>query len=173
MAITLFEASVLNYLQGLGAVSGFLKKGFDHLNERKIDPSNIVEARIFPDMLTFRFQIQILAYHSIGAIDAIMLGEAGKPEINSEDDYQALQAVIEKTRGTLEEVAPKELNAREGMDVSFGNGENKRTLTAENFLLSFSLPNFYFHAATAYDLLRSHGAPLGKRDFLGKLRLKE
>ena len=44
--------------------------------------------------------------------------------------------------------------------------------TAENFVLSFSLPNFYFHATTAYDILRTKGVPLGKRDFLGHLRLK-
>jgi hypothetical protein len=124
-------------------------------------------------MLPFRFQIQILAFHTVGAVDAIMLGEAGKPEVNQEDDYQALQALIEKTRAALEEVVPKELNARAGSDVSFGSGENKRTLTAGNFLLSFSLPNFYFHATTAYDILRSRGVPLGKRDFLGQLRLKE
>ena len=173
MAITLYEASVLNYLQGLGAVSGFLKKGHDFLQEKKIDPREILETRLFPDMLPFRFQVQILAYHTVGAVDAVMLGEAGKPEANPEDDYQALQALIDRTRATLEEVVPKELNAREGKDVSFGGGASKQILTAETFVMSFSLPNFYFHAATAYDILRSRGVPLGKRDFLGQLRLKE
>ena len=47
-----------------------------------------------------------------------------------------------------------------------------RAFTAEDYLLSFALPNFYFHAATAYDILRWKGLPIGKRDFIGRLRLK-
>ena len=48
----------------------------------------------------------------------------------------------------------------------------KLPFTAENFLLSFSLPNFYFHATTAYDILRHKGVPIGKRDFMGRMRMK-
>jgi len=48
----------------------------------------------------------------------------------------------------------------------------KMPFTAENFLLSFSQPNFYFHAATLYGILRNKGLSLGKRDFLGMPRLK-
>jgi len=48
----------------------------------------------------------------------------------------------------------------------------RQPFTAEGFLLSFSLPNFYFHATTAYDILRAKGVPLGKGDFMGALRLK-
>jgi uncharacterized protein len=56
--------------------------------------------------------------------------------------------------------------------MRFVRGEHRLDFTAENFLLSFSQPNFYFHAATSYDILRSKGVPIGKRDFTGKLRLK-
>ena len=173
MAITLYEASVLNYLQTLAAVRGFLSKGHAHLQENNIDPNEIVEARLFPDMQPFRFQVQSVAYHSVGAIDAIKLGKASKPDLRPEDDYQALQALIDRTLETLEELAPKEINSREGMDVTFGSGDNKRVFTAENFLMSFALPNFYFHATTAYDILRLNGVPVGKRDFIGQLRVKE
>ena len=64
------------------------------------------------------------------------------------------------------------MNDLEGKDVTFKIGEFKLPFTAEGFLMSFSLPNFYFHSATAYDILRNKGVPLGKRDFMGKMRTK-
>src|SRR5436190_604022 len=63
-------------------------------------------------------------------------------------------------------------NELEGKDMVFQIRDNKLPFTAEGFLLSFSLPNFYFHATTAYDILRSKGVPIGKRDFLGRMRMK-
>ena len=54
----------------------------------------------------------------------------------------------------------------------FQLGERQLPFTAVGFMSSFSLPNFYFHATTAYDILRSKGVPLGKRDYLGRMRLK-
>ena len=68
--------------------------------------------------------------------------------------------------------SPGDVNAFEGKDVAFQFRDTKIPFTAEEFIQSFSLPNFYFHATTAYDILRSKGVPLGKRDFLGRLRLK-
>ncbi len=70
-------------------------------------------------------------------------------------------------------LAPADVNALEGKDVVFQVRDMKLPFKAEGFLLSFSLPNFHFHATTAYDILRSKGVPLGKRDYMGKLRLKE
>jgi uncharacterized protein len=65
------------------------------------------------------------------------------------------------------------VNALEGKDVTFKVRDMTMPFTAEDFLLSFSLPNFYFHATTAYDILRLKGVPLGKRDFMGRMRLKK
>jgi hypothetical protein len=64
------------------------------------------------------------------------------------------------------------VNAFEGKDVIFQIGDRKLPFTAEGFLLSFSLPNFHFHATTAYDILRSKGVKIGKRDYLGQMRMK-
>ena len=68
---------------------------------------------------------------------------------------------------------PDAVNALGGRDVVFHLGEHKLPFTAEGFLMSFSLPNFYFHATTAYDILRTNGVPLGKRDFMGRLKMKK
>ena len=70
-------------------------------------------------------------------------------------------------------LTPEAVNALGGRDVVFLLGDHKLPFTAEGFLMSFSLPNFYFHATTAYDILRTNGVPLGKRDFMGRLKMKK
>ena len=69
-------------------------------------------------------------------------------------------------------MTPESIDALEGAEVVFEFRDTRLPFTAEQFFLSFSLPNFYFHATTAYDILRSRGVPLGKRDYLGRLRMK-
>ncbi|HXJ33802.1 MAG TPA: DUF1993 family protein, partial [Candidatus Eisenbacteria bacterium] len=77
-----------------------------------------------------------------------------------------------EAREALQKVTPGEVNALQGKDVVFQLRDFKLPFTAEGFLLSFSLPNFYFHATTAYDILRMKGVPIGKRDYMGPMRLK-
>ena len=87
-------------------------------------------------------------------------------------DFAGLQKQVSEAREELQKLKPDEVNGLAGKDMVFQLRDNKLPFTAEGFLLSFSLPNFYFHATTAYDILRSKGVPLGKRDFLGRLRMK-
>ncbi len=172
MATSLYDLSVASYLQTLGAVAGFLDRGLDHCRENDVDPNTIVETRLFPDMLPFRFQIWSIRHHSIGAIEGVTKGVFTPPPELPMLDYAELQKVVADARAALEKLTPAEVNALEGKDVVFQFRDFKMPFTAEGFLLSFSLPNFYFHATTAYDILRSKGAPLGKRDFMGPMRLK-
>lgn len=172
MAFSLYDATVANYLQTLGAVGGFLEKSLAHFREKGIDPAEIVEARMAPDMLPLRFQIVSVAHHSRGAIEAAKTGvftpSAGKPDL----DYAALQALVTEARNELSALTPDAVNALAGRDVIFKLGDRALPFTSEGFLMSFSLPNFFFHATTAYDILRHKGAPLGKRDFMGRMKLK-
>jgi len=172
MAISLYDVSVASYLQTLGGVAGFLDRGLDHCRESNIDPNEVVEARLFPDMLPFRFQIWSVAHHSVGAIEGVKKGVFSPPPELPPLDYAGLQKVVADARAALQQLTAADVNALEGRDVVFQFRDFKMPFTAEGFLLSFSLPNFYFHATTAYDILRSKGAPLGKRDFMGPLRLK-
>jgi uncharacterized protein len=173
MAFSLYDATVANYLQILGAVGGFLEKSLTHFREEGIDTAEIVETRLASDMLSFRFQIISIARHSRGAMEAakngVFLPSSDKPEL----DYAALQALVTEARNELSALTPEAVNALVGRDVIFKVGERTVPFTAEGFLMSFSLPNFFFHATTAYDILRHKGAPLGKRDFVGKMRLKK
>ena len=84
----------------------------------------------------------------------------------------ALQALVAEARNELAALTPEAVNALIGREVIFKLGERAMPFTAEGFLMSFSLPNFFFHATTAYDILRHKGAPLGKRDFMGRLKMK-
>ena len=172
MALSLYDASVANYLQILGSVGGFLDKGLAHFREKGIDPETIVEARLAPDMHPLRFQIVSVAQHSRGAIEGVRDGLFTPPSSKTPYDFAGLQGVVAQAREALSAWTPEAVNALGGKDVIFALGDRKLPFTAEGFLMSFSLPNFYFHATTAYDILRTNGVPLGKRDFIGRLNMK-
>jgi hypothetical protein len=172
MAISLYDVSVASFLQVLGAVSGVLDKGAIHCQEKGIDPNDIVEMRLCPDMLPFRFQVLSVAHHSKGAMDGVQSGVFMPPTGVADQDYIALQKVVADARTALQALTRDAVDALQGRDVVFKLGERSIPFTAEDFLMSFSLPNLYFHATTAYDILRMQGVPLGKRDYLGQLRIK-
>jgi hypothetical protein len=171
MAVTLYDMTVGTYLQVVPAVEGFMGKGLGHFKEKGTDPNEVVETRLFEDMLPFRFQVLSVAGHSLGAINGAKAGLFTPPALR-QLDYAGLQQAVTDAREGLQKLTRDEVNALEGKDVIFQIGDRKIPFTAENFLLSFSLPNFYFHATTAYDILRTKGVPLGKRDFLGRLKIK-
>ncbi len=100
-------------------------------------------------------------------------GEFAPPPEIPAHGYKAMQKMVADTRAALQQLDPGEVNACEGKDVIFKFRSFEMPFTAENFLMSFSLPNFYFHATTAYDILRNKGVPLGKRDYMGQMRMKQ
>jgi hypothetical protein len=172
MAISLYDLSVTCFLQTLGGVAGYLDKGLAHCREKNIDPNEIVETRLYPDMAPFRFQVTSAAHHSLGAIEGVKKGVFSPAGETPPYDYAGLQKVVADAREALQALKPADVNALEGRDVAFQFRDFKMPFVAEGFLLSFSLPNFHFHATTAYDILRSKGVRIGKRDYMGQLRLK-
>ncbi len=172
MTIAFYEASVASYLQSLHAVAGFLETGRKYFSEHSIALDEVVETRIHPDMLPFRFQIQSVAHHSIGAVNGFVSGGFRPPHDLPNASYTELQALINSAIETLKALTPDAVNAWAEREVIFDLGQRQLKFTAINFLLSFSLPNLYFHATTAYDILRARGVPLGKRDYLGAMRFE-
>jgi len=172
MASSLYDLSVATYQQTIAAVAGYLDKGLAFCTSNDIDPNAIVETRLFDDMLPMRFQIVSVAHHSLGAIEGLKNGVFSPPGQVAPLDYAGLQKLVADTSAGLKALTPAEVNALEGRDMIFQIRDRQVPFTAESFVLSFSLPNFYFHATTAYDILRMKGVPLGKRDFLGQLRIK-
>lgn len=172
MSISLYDVSVRSFIQTLGGVATFLDRGLSHFQDNNVDPNAVTEARLFDDMLPFAFQIHSVLHHSIGAIEATKKGESGVPSPMPARTYADMQAAIAEAKAALEKLDPAEINALEGKDMFFQIGPNRLPFTAEGYLMSFALPNLHFHATTAYDILRTKGVPLGKRDYLGPMRMK-
>ena len=172
MAIPLYDATVASFLQVLTGVSGFLDKGLKHCQAKGIDLNELVETKLAPDMLPFRFQVIAVAHHSKGAIEGAKAGVFRPPSGPMNHTYADLQKLVAEARDALQQHSPADIDALQGKDVTFQMGDFKLPFKAEGFLLSFSTPNLYFHATTAYDILRMKGAPIGKRDFMGPPRLK-
>jgi uncharacterized protein len=171
MAISLYDVSVASFQQVLGAVAGFLEKGKTHCEANGIDLADVVESQLYPDMLPFRFQILSVAHHSLGAIQGVQAGEFSPPS-GPDHDYAGLQQLVADASAGLDAVSRDQVEALEGKDVIFRLGDHKMPFLVEDFLMTFSLPNLHFHATTAYDILRMKGVPLGKRDYMGRMRLK-
>ena len=172
MTTSLYDLSVASYLQTVGAVEKFLEKARAHFAEAGVNPDDLVGHRLYDNMAPLSFQIVSVAHHSIDAIEGLKLGVFGPPTATLPTTYAGLQAMVAEAKAALEALTVAEVDACAGKDVNFVMGDFKIPFTAETFILSFSLPNFYFHATTAYDLLRMKGAPLGKRDFMGAPRMK-
>lgn len=98
MATSLYELSVTNYLQTLGGMEGFLGRALTHFQENKIDPNEIVETRLHPDMLPFRFQVLATAHHSIGAMRGVKAGLFAPPAQMPPLDYAGLQKAVTEAR---------------------------------------------------------------------------
>jgi hypothetical protein len=172
MAFSLYVATIPSYQQILGSVSGLLVKAEAFCAEKSINHDDIIQARLAPDMLPFAYQVKSTAVHSLGAIEAVRRGVFSPDATRPPDNFAALKARIVETLAALEAIKASEVDAFVGRDMRLAFGDRHIDFTAENFLLSFSQPNFYFHATTSYAILRWKGIPLGKRDFTGKLRLK-
>lgn len=172
MSFSLYAATVPSCLQILNAVAGLLDKAEAFCGERGIDADEIVQARLAADMFPFAYQVKSCAVHSQGAFDGVRAGTFSPDMSPPPTDFAGLKARIAGAISAIEAIDPAEIDGLLGRDMRFAFGSGGMDFTAENFLLSFSQPNFYFHAATAYDILRWKGVSIGKRDFMGRPRLK-
>lgn len=170
MALTLYDATVGTYKQILGSIEGVLSKGREHCEASGIDLNDVVETKLIDDMLPFRFQVISVAHHSLGAMKGVEAGEFGPPSMGDQD-YGALQSLVGEALAGLDEYPEDKVNGFLGKEMVFKMGSMTMPFIAEDFLLTFSLPNFYFHATTTYDVLRMKGTTIGKGDFLGRMRL--
>jgi uncharacterized protein len=164
MATSLYDLSVASYLQTVVAVGSFLDRAAKHCTETGSDPDDLVGARLFEDMAPLHFQIECVDHHSVWALEAVKTGLFAPPTLIGPIPFIDLQDMMAQTETALKSFTLDEVNSWSGKDLDFQIGPRRLHFTAENFFLSFSLPNFHFHAVTAYDILRIKGMPLGKRD---------
>ena len=172
MPLSLYAATVPSYLQILHQMTHLLGKAEAWCQEKGLPPSELIGARLAPDMWPFAYQVKSTAVHSWGAIEGLRRGVFSPDTNPAPDSFAGLRERVATAHANLSALDPAELESYIGRDMRFEFGERRMDFTAEEFLLSFSQPNFYFHATTAYDILRMKGLPIGKRDFTGRVRVK-
>jgi uncharacterized protein len=172
VSTSLYDLSVPTFLQTVRAIAGFLDRAATHFARTGVDPDDFVNTRLFDDMAPFHFQIEAACHHSVWGVEALKTGAFTPPALVGPAPFADLQAMIVKAETALQAFTPDEVNGWAGKELDLQIGPRRLAFTSETFILSFSLPHFHFHAVTAYDILRSRGVPLGKRDYEGRLRTR-
>ncbi|EYD77645.1 hypothetical protein Rumeso_00811 [Rubellimicrobium mesophilum DSM 19309] len=150
----------------LSALRGLLQKAEDHCAARRIDPSVLLGCRLFPDMYPLSRQVQIACDHAKGAAHRLAGREVPSvPDV--ETTFAELRDRIDRTATLVRELPAEAYEGAETRTVTLKMRTGEVTFTGRDYLWKFALPNLYFHAATAYNILRHNGVELGKRDFLG------
>lgn len=166
MSLALYDVSIPLYINGLQNLLAIIDKSRAHAGEAI---EGWLEARLIADMHPLARQIQMVSDAAKGGA-ARLAGQEPPSMPDTETTVDELRARLEKTLAFVESIRPEQVNGREGetVELKFPNGS--MSFTAKDFLLNFSLPNFYFHLVMAYGLLRKEGAPIGKMDFLAGAR---
>ncbi len=171
MSFTLHQAFVPTALQMLGGLDGLIDKAAAHCGEADKGEEDIACLKLSPDMFDFAYQVKSACVHSLGAIEGLRKGTFSPDTSHAPRSFADMKAMLAETIAALEALDPGELDTFLGKPMEFRMGEFVRPFTAEDFLLSFSQPNFFFHVTTAYGLLRKEGLKIGKRDYLGAMRM--
>jgi hypothetical protein len=165
--MSFYDATVPAFLQILGSLQGLLTKAEAHCKAKNIAPEVLLSARLYPDMLPFSKQIQIATDSATRACARLTQNEI--PAFpDTEKSFEDLRQRLVKAADYVKSFKPAQFDGADSREVTFPIGGDKTmTLKGQQFVSSFSFPNFYFHAATAHGILRHNGVEIGKRDFLG------
>ncbi|AMJ63938.1 DUF1993 domain-containing protein [Bosea sp. PAMC 26642] len=166
MPLTAQAAVFAGFTQTLEALSAIIDKAVAQAAERKIAPEVLLSSRLAPDMLPFSRQIQLTCDFAKNAA-ARVSGAENPKKPDEETSFDELKARIAWTSAFIASVDATALDAGLARDVTFPRGPSATvTMTGEKYLTRFAVPNFYFHATTAYAILRENGIQIGKGDFL-------
>ncbi|KIV97179.1 hypothetical protein PV10_00960 [Exophiala mesophila] len=161
-SLTLYDTAIIPMIRTLKHLSAILKRGEAHADEKGIDHSELLEARIVADMHPLPFQIQTAS----NSAKFLAVRVAGVENITFADDektFADLQDRLTRTIEYLEAIDRKQFDGKETAEVVAFN----RNFTGLSYVNDFALPNFFFHTVTAYNILRSKGIDIGKKDWLG------
>ncbi|MBI3699384.1 MAG: DUF1993 domain-containing protein [Afipia sp.] len=165
--MSFYEGSAPVFERQLTALSAILDKAEAYAKEKNIDPSVLLNARLHPSMYPLTRQIQLACDFSGKACARFTQTELPSMP-DTETTFEQLQTRIKKVLGNIKALPAAKYQGAEKRDITFPVGPDKTmTLTGQQFLNHSVFPNFFFHCATAYDILRHNGVELGKRDFLG------
>lgn len=166
MTISMYQASAPVFDKMLGNLSAILGKAAIWAESRKIEPSVLLNARLAPDMFALTRQVQIACDFAKGTCARLAGLEAPKFEDN-ESTISELQARIAKTRQYVGTIKAAQIDGSEDKDIKFKAGARELEFKGLPYLTGFALPNFYFHHAMTYAILRHNGLDLAKSDYIG------
>ena len=166
MAFSLYQASVPVFTQILTGLSGVLDKAAAYVQEKKIDPAALLNDRLFSNMFPLIRQVQVAADWAKNC-SARLAGVEPPQFANDEKSFEDLKARIAKTLDFVKGLDAAAIDAAVEKEIVFPAGAEKRKMAGADFLLHQTLPHFFFHVTTAYDILRTNGIDLVKRDFMG------
>jgi|SRR3569832_1524260 len=166
MTISMYQASVPVYLQYLNSISAVLDKGAAFAEAKKIDPAVLLQTRLYPDMHPLVKQVQIFTDQATRGVSRLA-GVEPPPFPDTEASFADLKARIAKAIAHVESFKPEQIDGSEGRDIVMKTPRGDLTFKGLQYLLGFSLPNFFFHATTTYAVLRHVGVEIGKMDFMG------
>jgi uncharacterized protein len=167
MAITMYHGAVPVYLQLLGGLKGVFDKAQKHSTEKKWDEATVLSLRLYPDMFTLARQVRQACLHAANTGNVAGVAPPQLPDIDT--SWAGMQSRIDKTIDFLKGLRPDQLDGKEDSTVTITQGGQQRQFKAQNYVYHFAMPNFYFHVTTAYNILRSLGIEIGKRDFMGPM----
>ncbi len=168
MTISMYKASIPVLSRNLNNLVGLLEKAASHAESKKIEAEVLPNFRLYPDMLPLIKQVQIAC--DISKFGAARLAGIEAPKFD--DSEKNLAQLIERCKQTIEfinSVKPAAIDGSEEKDITIPMRAGPVHFKGLPYLLGFVIPNAFFHAATAYNILRHNGVEIGKQDFLGKL----
>ncbi|MDF2997556.1 MAG: hypothetical protein K0R27_3193 [Xanthobacteraceae bacterium] len=166
MSLSIHDVSVPVFVRAFGNLSAILDKAVEHAKANGLDEAELIEARLAPDMLTLAGQIQRASDSAKGA-GARLTGGENPSFPDTETTFPELQARIARTVDYLNSLPPAAFEGAGERDVTLNVRRQPVTMKGSTYLLTFALPNFFFHVTTAYDILRHKGVGIGKTDYLG------
>ena len=165
MTLSMYQASVPVFIRMLNNLAELMKKGEAYAEDKKFEPDVLLNSRLAPDMFPLSRQIQIASDAAKGC--AARLANVKPPAYeDDEKNFAEIYERINKTITFLNTIKPEQIDGSEENTIILELPSVTLNFKGMQFLLHFSLPHFYFHVTTAYDILRHNGVDIGKRDFL-------
>lgn len=169
MTLSIYELSVPVFVKFLTNLAGILDKAEAHCAARKIEPAAMLATRLSPNMFTLAQQVEVACDHAVSS-SAVLAGLAQPAMAHAGDGFAAAKAQIAFAIDFLKSVTPEQMAGSEAREVAIKMGPRPRSFLGQTMLTDFTLPNFFFHVTTAYDILRHCGVELSKRDYTGEKR---
>jgi uncharacterized protein len=162
-----YDLAIRTMLRSLSNLDAIVSKAEDYVSaDRNLEPETLIQARLYPNMRPFIFQIRVATDTAKGAAARL----SGRPVPSWPDEEKTFAEVHERLGKAIDYLSgfsPADFEGAENRPIELKVGPRTMNFTGASYISDFVLPNFFFHAATAYDILRHNGVAIGKSDFLG------